>query len=295
MPVLIPIIVAGAAYFGTGAVLATAFGTAMVGAVGATVAGVVVGAVIGAAVGAIGAAVTGGSIGKGALWGAVGGAVAGGVAGYGSVAAGASEAESVGANFLSPGQAAAAQNAPLAATTEATKEGMSAGAGLVLSSGVETAGDMMTGYAQGEAAGKISEEDRAAAEQARKEQFEQNLKELRIAHSGRMDEIRKQGAIQENLADKNNSSQMALLNTRIGADKDTAQATINDRENEQGQFSDSVMGTDANLFNRPTFAFDPGTAVGPNFDSGFDEAAAASPNAPQPTPEEKIAIEAAAQ
>ena len=281
MPVLIPIIVAGAAYAGA-AYVVTAF--ALVG-MAAFVTGVVVGAVIGAAVGAIGAAVTGGDIGKGALWGAVGGAVAGGFAGYGAAAGGGGE--SVGADFISPAEAAAAQNAPVV-TTEA---GMSTGEGLMYGSMVETAGKAATGYAQGEAAGDIAAEDRAAAEKTREEQFAQNMKEIQANHENSMAAIAEQGGTSMALADKNNAASMDRLNTGIGADKDTATAVIADRENEQNQFNDSVLGTDKDLFNRPTFDFNPGAENTASFDSGFHDAAEQSPNTPPLTPEEEIALQ----
>jgi len=292
MPVLIPIIVAGAAYFGTGAVLATAFGAAMVGAVGATVAGVVVGAVIGAAVGAIGAAVTGGDIGKGALWGAVGGAVAGGFAGYG--AAGSSPTTSVNnasLNALNGQTGAAGADTGLLGTTT-TEAGMSTGEGMMYGSMVETAGKAVTGYAQGEAAGDIAAEDRAAAEKTREEQFAQNMKEIQANHENSMAAIAEQGGASMALADKNNTASMDRLNTGIGADKDTANAVIADRESEQNQFNESVMGTDKDLFNRPTFDFNPGAENTASFDSGFRDAAEQSPNTPSLTPEEEIALQA---
>lgn len=288
MPVLIPIIAAGAAYFAAGAVVTAIAVTGIT----AVVVGVVVGAVVGAAVGAIGAAVTGGDIGEGALWGAVGGAVAGGFAGF---AAGA-------ANTANASNAANASLASDSTKLAAAEKGLSSGSSSSLLSGVSdtaqgalvtSAGDMISGYAQGEAAGGIAAEDRAAAEKARQDNFLDQMDMISANHSNSMESIREQADNTLALADKNNAAAMDQLNTRIGADKDAAKATIADREAEQSQFNDSIMGTDANLFDRPTFNFNPAEDTAA-FDSGFDEAAALSPNTqPTLTPEEQFALDQA--
>ena len=282
MPVLIPIIAAGAAYFGTGLVLGTAFGVAMSAAVGSVVAGVIVGAVIGAAVGAIGAAVTGGDIGEGALWGAIGGAVAGGFAGFG---AGAGAVTGEGMTVAGEGSSGFATQSM---GTGGAGAGASKGLGDVATAAlITTGGETIAGYANGAAAGDIAVEDRAEAERVRQETFEQQMKQIGANHENRMKEIGAQTDTSLALADKNNAASMDQLNTRIGADSDTAAAVISDRESEQGQLNDSILGTDANLFDRPTFKFE-NTA---SFDSGFEEAAEQSPNATPLTPEEQLALE----
>jgi len=281
MPVLIPIIAAGAAYFAAGAVVTAIAVTGIT----AVVVGVVVGAVVGAAVGAIGAAVTGGDIGEGALWGAVGGAVAGGFAGFAAGAANTSAA-----SLASDSTKLAAAEKGISSNSSSLLSGVSDTAQGAL---VTSAGDMISGYAQGEAAGQIAAEDRAAAEKARQDNFLDQMDMISANHSNNMESIREQADNSLALADKNNAAAMEQLNTRIGADKDAAKATIADREAEQSQFNDSIMGTDANLFDRPTFNFNPAEDTAA-FDSGFDEAAALSPNTqPTLTPEEQFALDQA--
>jgi len=288
MPVLIPIIAAGAAYFGAGLAVGAMVTAGMVvaGSVAAVVAGVVVGAVIGAAVGAIGAAVTGGDIGEAALWGAVGGAVAGGFAGFGVTAP--AQGGAHGANTAAMNAAAQGGGMGTGMGTGGAGAGASKGLGDVATAAlITTGGEAVMGYANGAAAGDIAVEDRAEAERVRQETFEQQMKQIGANHENRMKEIGAQTDTSLALADKNNAASMDQLNTRIGADSDTAAAVISDRESEQGQLNDSILGTDANLFDRPTFKFE-NTA---SFDSGFEEAAEQSPNATPLTPEEQLALE----
>ncbi len=286
MPVLIPLIAAGAAYFGAGLAVGAMVTAGMVvaGSVAAVVAGVVVGAVIGAAVGAVGAAVTGGDIGEAALWGAVGGAVAGGFAGF---AAGAGAGAVTGEGMTVAGEGSSGF-ATQSMGTGGAGAGASKGLGDVATAAlITTGGEAVMGYAAGAAAGDIAVEDRAEAERVRQETFEQQMKQIGANHENRMKEIGAQTDTSLALADKNNAASMDQLNTRIGADSDTAAAVISDRESEQGQLNDSILGTDANLFDRPTFKFE-NTA---SFDSGFEEAAEQSPNATPLTPEEQLALE----
>jgi len=285
MPVLIPIIVAGAAYIGSTAVVGMAITAGMVaaGSFAAIAVGVVAGAVIGAAVGAIGAAVTGGDIGKGALWGAVGGAVAGGFAGWSATPSttatattgtgeglgttygeGANMVQGTGTNI----DAAASQQSILGGAGKLT-DGMGAAA-------ITTAGNAISGYAKGEAAAGMSEEQIAAADKARQEEFAQRMKEIEANHAASMESINAQTASQMAQADKNNAAQMAMLQTRIGADKDTVTQAQAREDQKVAGYNESVRGTDADLFNRPTFKFEPGAES--EFDSGFNDAVAQSPN-----------------
>ena len=71
MPVLVPIVAAGAGYFATGAVV----GSMALGTIASVTVGVAVGAVVGAAVSAIGTLVTGGDLKENALTGAFAGAL----------------------------------------------------------------------------------------------------------------------------------------------------------------------------------------------------------------------------
>jgi hypothetical protein len=294
MPVLIPIVVAAAAWgsaaFAVSAAGAFIFG-GMVAAIGSTLTGMVVGAVVGAAVGAVGAAITGGDIGKGALWGAVGGAVVGGLTGFmaggSSLATGAADGAGGATAY---GEAGYGANPSLVSqvtgpTTSTVVNGTEAGSGSLMNgmgaAAVTTAGSALSGMAGGEAAAESQTEALAAAEKERKEQFAQRMQEIQANHENSMAQIGEQTAAQMAQADKNNESQMALLNTRIGADKDTVStATAREKEKIAG-FNDSVRGTDATLFDRPTLSFEPGADMTKDiaFNSGFEEAAAKSPNA----------------
>jgi hypothetical protein len=97
-----------------------------------------------------------------------------------------------------------------------------------------------------------------------------------------MASINEQTSAQMALADKNNQASMDQLNTRIGAEKDATNAAYGREDAKIAGFNESIRGTDANLFTRPTFKFD--TGAGNNntvFDSEFAAAAGQSPNAAQ--------------
>ncbi len=306
MPVLIPIIAAAAsAAFAT--TVSAAIGlTALV---GATVGSMIAGAVIGAAVGAVGAAITGGDIGKGALWGAVGGAVAGGFAGWASTSGSAAgEAAAASSTNLSQGTASPAI---MDAAAGSTGSGGGGGAGLGLGSisegsgtmgaaAITTSGQAISGYAQGQAQEEAAKEAAEAAEKARKEEFDQRIKEIMLSHEQRMGEIGSQTSGALALADKNNAAAMEQLNTRIGAEKDAVGAANAREDKKIAGFNESIRGTDENLFNRPTFDFAQEQQQDA-FSSGFDEAVAAktgqtvdaatlNPNDPLLLEKEKLAV-----
>jgi hypothetical protein len=281
MPVLVPLAASAAAYFGAGAVVS---GLALSGLTAAVV-GVVSGAVIGAAVGALGAAFTGGDIGKGALYGALGGAVAGGFAGYAAGAASPSGASGMtveGANAAELGRNGITSPAGAAGGGAEKAAELGLGKATLIGSGLETAGTAASGWAQGEAQKEMNDENLAAAKEARQGEFEQRLEEIRASHQARLEEIGHQNGGALELADKNNAAAMAQLQTKIGADKDTVAAANQREDGKIKGFNDSIRGTDANLFNRPTFQFEP-TGQGDSFESGFNEAVAAKdPGAPTP-------------
>lgn len=267
MPVLIPIIAGGAAYFGSTIAVGAMVSAGMVaaGSIAATIAGVVVGAVVGAAVGAIGALATGGDIGKGALMGAFAGAIGGGFAGF---------------NAAAPVPDAVTMAAPevssLNEISSISGGGAGAGGGVTdsaMGAAITTGGQMVTGFAQGEAAAEQSAQSRADADKQRQEDFLNRMEEIRMNHSSRLAEIGVQGDQSLALADKNNAASMAQLNTRIGADKATVDAANADRDKLTANFNESIMGTDANLFNRPTLDVE-SELKNDQFASGFDEAVA---------------------
>lgn len=291
MPVLVPIVAAGAAYFGGAAVTGAAIGAGMVaaGSIGAAVVGAVAGAVIGAAVGAIGTAITGGDIGKGALYGAVGGAVAGGFAGYGA-AGGAGSGSSTGTSSsiaigdLSVKEGAFAGGQGLAGSGAAANTGtaglMELGKANMYGSLISTAGEMAQGYATGEAQAEMNKETLQAQKEAQQAQFDQRIKEIQESHKARMAEIAASGGGLA-VAKENNAAAMEQLKARIAADREAVAAKEKREDDKLAGFNESIRGTDENLFNRPTFDFNP--ANDPTaFDSGFDQAVAAK----QLTPEE---------
>lgn len=271
MPALIPVVAAVAAYAGSGAIVAA---LALEGFAAIAV-GVIAGAVIGAAVGAIGAAITGEDIGKNALYGAIGGAVAGGFAGYSTGVSNASGVSS--ANSISASENAAAGRIANAGSSLSSGGGSGAGSGGFFSSDmaksalVTTAGTSLSGYYQSKAAEEAADKAAKEAEKRQQADFAQRMKEITANHEGSMAQISAQAGAQLRLADKNNAAAMDQLNTRITADKDTVE-TANKREDDlRAGFNESVVQTDADLFNRPTFDFNTDEAA---FDSGFDEAIA---------------------
>lgn len=291
MPVLVPIVAAGAAYFGGAAVTGAAIGAGMVaaGSIGAAVVGAVAGAVVGAAVGAIGTAITGGDIGKGALYGAVGGAVAGGFAGYGA-AGGAGSGSSTGSSSsitigdLSVKEGGFAGGKGLTgsgAANTGTAGLMELGKANMYGSLISTAGEMAQGYATGEAQAEMNKETLQAQKEAQQAQFDQRIKEIQESHKARMAEIAAGGGGSLAAAKENNAAAMEQLKTRIAADREAVAAKEKREDDKLAGFNESIRGTDENLFNRPTFDFNP--ANDPTaFDSGFDQAVAAK----QLTPEE---------
>jgi len=288
MPVIVPIVIAVAAYAASAAVV-SAF--ALVGFAALAV-GAVVGAVVGAAVGAIGAAIQGQDIGEGALWGAVGGAVAGGFAGYmsdgGASSTAAGSSESMASTGVKTGvyQSSTGEVVTGAGTTSeigassSLMDGMGAAA-------VTTGGSMISNYAKGEAGAESNADAIAAAEKERKETFEQRMKEIQANHESSMASINEQTSAQMALADKNNQAAMDQLNTRIGAEKAATDAAYGREDAKIAGFNESIRGTDENLFTRPTFKFDTGAGNGNTvFDSEFAKASGQSPNAaPQATPQ----------
>lgn len=290
MPVLVPIVAAGAAYFGGAAVTGAAIGAGMVaaGSIGAAVVGAVAGAVIGAAVGAIGTAITGGDIGKGALYGAVGGAVAGGFAGYGA-AGGAGSGSSTGTGSsitigdlsVKEGAFEGGKGLTGGQMTNTGIDGLKElGKANLYGSLIGTAGDMAQGYATGEAQAEMNKETLQAQEEAQQAQFDQRIKEIQESHKARMAEIAASGGGLA-VAKENNAAAMEQLKARIAADREAVAAKEKREDDKLAGFNESIRGTDENLFNRPTFDFNP--ANDPTaFDSGFDQAVAAK----QLTPEE---------
>lgn len=293
MPVLVPIAIAGASYFGASVAVGAMITAGMVTAssIGAAVAGVVVGAVIGAAVGAIGSLVTGGDIGEGALWGAVGGAVAGGFAGFNAAGATANTSISASTGHGVVDSSGAAIETSGAAASEAGKGllGMSDGAGALLGAGVSTAGSALVGLAQGEAAGDQQAESQYYQDQVRSDTFEKSMATIREEHNNRMAELGLQGDNSLALADKNNDAAMDQLNARIHADKD-AVAAANGREDElSNRFNDSIVGTNKKLFDRPNLDFSEANQQDIAFNSGFDEAVATKSG--ELTPEQLAELE----
>ena len=290
MPVLVPIVAAGAAYFGGAAVAGAAIGAGLVaaGSIGAAVVGAVAGAVIGAAVGAIGTAITGGDIGKGALYGAVGGAVAGGFAGYGAAggagsgsSTGSSSSIAIGDLSVKEGAFAGGKGLTGSQMTNTGTVGLKElGKANMYSSLISTAGEMAQGYATGEAQAEMNKETLQAEKEAQQALFDQRIKEIQESHKARMAEIAASGGGLA-VAKENNAAAMEQLKTRIAADREAVAAKEKREDDKLAGFNESIRGTDENLFNRPTFDFNP--ANDPTaFDSGFDQAVAAK----QLTPEE---------
>ncbi len=290
MPVLVPIVAAGAAYFGGAAVTGAAIGAGMVaaGSIGAAVVGAVAGAVVGAAVGAIGTAITGGDIGKGALYGAVGGAVAGGFAGYGAAggagsgsSTGSSSSITIGDLTVKEGGFAGGKGLTGSQTTNVGIDGLKElGKANMYGSLIGTAGEMAQGYATGEAQAEMNKETLQAQKEAQQALFDQRIKEIQESHKARMAEIAASGGGLA-VAKENNAAAMEQLKARIAADREAVAAKEKREDDKLAGFNESIRGTDENLFNRPTFDFNP--ANDPTaFDSGFDQAVAAK----QLTPEE---------
>lgn len=148
------------------------------------------------------------------------------------------------------------------------------------SAAVQTGGQMVSSYAEGKAQQEAAEKAAAAAKEAQREEFDQRMRELMSSHESRMAEIGAQTDNSLALADKNNAAAMEQLNTRIGAENN-AVATKTAREDElRTGFNESVMGTDAGLFDRPTFDFAQEQQQA-SFNSGFSQN--------QPQPEQAVA------
>ena len=268
MPVLVPIVAAGAGYFATGAVV----GSMALGTIASVTVGVAVGAVVGAAVGAIGTLVTGGDLKENALTGAFAGALGGGFGGFGAAKASGSTMWSAGSaesqmmssptamEYAATATGKANTSNALAAVGAGAEEGalggLTTGEGMALSTGIQGIGSLMESYGAADAAKEQREWSKEDADLA----FQRDLEKIKLNHQNAMEQIKAQGEAGGGgdgieIAKLNNAGAASRQDDQQAHETDFRKGGWEREDQVRDRFNESVTSVPINAFERPVFDF----------------------------------------